>query len=63
MAKYRVGQQIVMNPFVRKGIEYTGRRGFVEIVERRKRYTVLLYATKNSRECTIDVKEGDFREA
>jgi hypothetical protein len=67
VAKYRVGDQIVVNQFVQKGIEYSGRRGFVEIVETRGRYTVLLYKTKYNGidvpECTIDVKENNIRKA
>ncbi|QJD50918.1 hypothetical protein KNV00_gp101 [Streptomyces phage Bmoc] len=67
MAKYRVGQQIVVTQFVQKGVEYSGRRGFVEIVETRGRYTVLLYETTYNGmkvpECTIDVKENNIRKA
>ncbi len=65
MAKYRVGDQIVVTQFVQKGVEYAGRIGFVEIVETRGRYTVLLYKTTYNGievpECTIDVKENNIR--
>ncbi|AXH69703.1 hypothetical protein HWB79_gp108 [Streptomyces phage LukeCage] len=67
MARYRVGQQIVVTQFVQKGVEYAGRRGFVEIVESRGRYTVLLYETEYNGikvpECTIDVRENNIRKA
>lgn len=67
MAKYRVGDQIVVTQFVKNGIEYSGRRGFVEIVERKGKYTVLLYKTAYNGievpECTIDVKEDNIRKA
>lgn len=67
MAKYRVGDQIVVTQFVQKGVEYAGRTGFVEIVETRNRYTVLLYETTYNGirvpECTIDVRENNIRKA
>lgn len=59
----RVGQQIVVAQFVKKGIEYSGRRGFVEIVRSNGRITVLLYKTSNMPECTIDMKESNVRKA
>ena len=65
MAKYKVGDQIEVTQFVRKGVEYSGRRGFVEIVETRGRYTVLLYKSEyngiSMPECTLDVKENNIR--
>lgn len=63
MAKFRVGEQIVITQFVHKGVEYSGRVGFVEIREWRKRYTVLLYKTDTMPECTLDVKEHSIRKA
>lgn len=65
MAKYKVGDQIEVTQFVRKGVEYAGRRGFVEIVETRGRYTVLLFKSVyngiSMPECTIDVREINIR--
>lgn len=65
MAKYKRGDQIEVNQFVQKGIEYSGRRGFVEIVETKGRYTVLLYKSNyngiDMPECTLDVKEANIR--
>ncbi|AXH49255.1 hypothetical protein HWB76_gp147 [Streptomyces phage Blueeyedbeauty] len=57
----RVGQQIVVAQFVRKGIEYSGRKGFVEIAQSRGRITVLLYKTDTMPECTIDMHERNVR--
>lgn len=59
----RVGQQIIVNQFVKDGVEYAGRRGFVEIIRRWGRITVLLYETPTSKECTIDMKEEHVRKA
>jgi len=59
----RVGDQIVVAQFVKKGIEYSGRRGMVEITQTRNRITVLLYKTKTMPECTIDMKQNNVRKA
>ncbi|UUG69449.1 hypothetical protein SEA_SHAM_137 [Streptomyces phage Sham] len=59
----KVGDQIVVTQFVRKGIEYAGRKGFVEIVGKGRKITVLLYATDKDRECTIDMKWENVRKA
>lgn len=61
MAKFRVGEQIVITQFVKDGVEHAGREGFVEIVESRRRYTVLLYKTDRQPECTLDVREYNIR--
>lgn len=61
--RLRVGQQIVVAQFVKNGVEYAGRRGFVEIVQSRGRITVLLYKTDTMPECTIDMKETNVRKA
>ncbi len=59
----KVGDQIVVAQFVKNGVEYSGRKGFVEIVQSRKRITVLLYKTDSMPECTIDMKENNVRKA
>ncbi|QOI67513.1 hypothetical protein SEA_BEUFFERT_134 [Streptomyces phage Beuffert] len=59
----RVGQQIVVAQFVKDGVEYSGRRGFVEIRQSRGRITVLLYRTDTMPECTIDMREHNVRKA
>ncbi|QNN99219.1 hypothetical protein SEA_FAUST_136 [Streptomyces phage Faust] len=59
----RVGQQIVVASFVKNGIDYSGRKGFVEIRRFGKRITVLLYKTNDMPECTIDMRENNVRKA
>jgi hypothetical protein len=57
----KVGDRIVVAQFVKNGNEYSGRKGFVEIVRTRKRITVLLYKTDKMPECTIDMHESNVR--